>query len=214
MQNWIFLPTLLSCVFSSGLTSGMLGESLGVRRRGKAAQYWNITGSTHIRSTRDADDDNVARSFPIALPPGSLFSLFFEIAINVFNYNEEVSQNILLDFPITYVIPTPGFRSFSTSRGDLIGKLEEIGDRLGLDGNACTRRLLCEVAERPLKNAGLLGDIINLVLRGDPSDGNSRRHLRKSEDYIGAQSLGKAGNCTSLYKHCPVSLFNIPIFNK
>ena len=58
-----------------------------------------------------------------------LFQLFFEIAINVFNYNEEVSQNILLDFPITYVIPTPGFRSFSTSRGDLIGKLEEIGDR-------------------------------------------------------------------------------------
>ena len=143
MRNWIFLPTL-SCVFS---TTGMLGESLGVRRRGKAAQYWNITSSTHIRSTRDADDtgQGTARSFPIALPPGSLFSvsllvsksdctsclfqLFFEIAINVFNYNEEVSQNILLDFPITYVIPTPGFRSFSTSRGDLIGKLEEIGDR-------------------------------------------------------------------------------------
>lgn len=58
-----------------------------------------------------------------------IFQLFFEIAINVFNYNEEVSQNILLDFPITYVIPTPGFRSFSTSRGDVIGKLEEIGDR-------------------------------------------------------------------------------------
>ena len=37
--------------------------------------------------------------------------------------------------------------------------------RLGLDGDACTLRLLCEVVERPLKNAGLLGDIINLVLR-------------------------------------------------
>ena len=37
--------------------------------------------------------------------------------------------------------------------------------RVGLDGNACTLRLLCEVVERPLKNAGLLGDIINLVLR-------------------------------------------------
>ena len=58
-----------------------------------------------------------------------MFQLFFEIAINVFNYNEDVSQNILLDFPVTYVIPTPGFRSFSTSRGDLIGKMEEIGDR-------------------------------------------------------------------------------------
>ena len=40
-----------------------------------------------------------------------------------------MSQGILLDFPITYQIPTPGSRSFSTSRGDLINKLEEIGDR-------------------------------------------------------------------------------------
>ena len=102
--------------------------------------------------------------------------------------------------------------------------------RLGLDGNACTLRLLCEVVERPLKNAGLLGDIINLVLRyfsngseklyfniclrGDPSDGNRGGQGRKTDDYIGAQNLGKAGNCTSLYKHCPVSLFNFPMFNK
>ena len=102
-----------------------------------------------------------------------------------------MSQGILLDFPITYQIPTPGSRSFSTSRGDLINKLEEIGDRwvenlfkecrqsagnaesftwpvffrVGLDGNACALRLLCEVVDRPLKKAGLLGDIINLVLR-------------------------------------------------
>ena len=101
-----------------------------------------------------------------------------------------MSQGILLDFPITYQIPTPGSRSFSTSRGDLINKLEEIGDRwvetlwknagsqlrmqkfslafffrVGLDGNACALRLLCEVVDRPLKRAGLMGDIINLVLR-------------------------------------------------
>ena len=99
--------------------------------------------------------------------------------------------------------------------------------RLGLDGNACTLRLLCEVVERPLKNAGLLGDIINLVLRyfsndpekklylniclrGDPRGGEGRR----TDDYIGAQNLGKAGNCTSLYKHCPLSLFNFSMFNK
>ena len=37
--------------------------------------------------------------------------------------------------------------------------------RIGLNGKACALRLLCEVVDRPLKNAGLLGDIINLVLR-------------------------------------------------
>ena len=142
MRNWIFLPCTLSCVFSLQL----LGESLTTRRRGRAAQYWNLTGSGQTtRSTREVQQfRSLGQSFPLALPSGSLFSvsilppvrpknfsfqLFFEIAINVFNYNEEVSQGILLDFPITYQIPTPGSRSFSTSRGDLINKLEEIGDR-------------------------------------------------------------------------------------
>ena len=31
--------------------------------------------------------------------------LFFEIAIRVFDYNEDFSQNMLLDFPVTYAIP-------------------------------------------------------------------------------------------------------------
>ena len=77
MRNWIFLPTL-SCVFTS---TGLLGESLGARRRGKAAQYWNITGFTQTRSTRDVDtssretDRSLGQSFPIALPAGSIFSV-------------------------------------------------------------------------------------------------------------------------------------------
>ena len=53
---------------------------------------------------------------------------------------------------------------------------------------------------------------INVSLRGDPSDEKTGR--RKVDDYIGAQILGKSGNCSSLYKNCPVSLFNIPMFNR
>ena len=57
--------------------------------------------------------------------------LFFEVAIRVFDYNDDVSQNVLLDFPITYAIPfsDQGFRSFSTSRGDVVGKLEGVLER-------------------------------------------------------------------------------------
>ena len=36
---------------------------------------------------------------------------------------------------------------------------------MGLDGPACVQRLLCEVAAKPLKDLGLAGDIINLILR-------------------------------------------------
>ena len=49
----------------------------------------------------------------------------------MFDYNDDVSQNVLLDFPITYAIPfsDQGFRSFSTSRGDVVGKLEGVLER-------------------------------------------------------------------------------------
>ena len=76
MRNWIFL----SCVFSSGTGSGsatglLTGESLGSRRRGKAAHYWNLTDSTHnTRATREADR-SLGQSFPVALPAGSIFSV-------------------------------------------------------------------------------------------------------------------------------------------
>ena len=38
--------------------------------------------------------------------------LFFEIAIRVFDYNEDFSQNMLLDFPVTYAIPFQVFINF------------------------------------------------------------------------------------------------------
>ena len=37
--------------------------------------------------------------------PSSYPQLFFEIAIRVFDYNEDFSQNMLLDFPVTYAVP-------------------------------------------------------------------------------------------------------------
>ena len=57
--------------------------------------------------------------------------LFFEIAIKVFDYNEEWSQNMLFDFPVTYAFPfaEEGFRSFSTSRGSVMGKMEGAMER-------------------------------------------------------------------------------------
>ena len=73
MRNWIFLPCTLSCVFSLQL----LGESLTTRRRGRAAQYWNLTGSGQTtRSTREVQQfRSLDQSFPLALPSGSLFSV-------------------------------------------------------------------------------------------------------------------------------------------
>ena len=57
--------------------------------------------------------------------------LFFEIAIRVFDYNDDWSQNILLDFPVTYAIPFShqGFRSFTTSRGDLMAKVVGMAEK-------------------------------------------------------------------------------------
>ena len=81
MQNWIFLSCTLSCVFSLQL----LGESLTTRRRGRAAQYWNLTGSgLTTRSTREVQQfRSLGQSFPLALPSGSLFSVSILPLINL-----------------------------------------------------------------------------------------------------------------------------------
>ena len=81
MRNWIFLPCTLSCVFSVQL----LGESLTTRRRGRAAQYWNLTGSgLTTRSTREVQQfRSLGQSFPLALPSGSLFSVSILPLINL-----------------------------------------------------------------------------------------------------------------------------------
>ena len=73
MRNWIFLPCTLSCVFGLQLP----GESLTTRRRGRAAQYWNLTGSGQTTSSTEEVQQfrSLGQSFPLALPSGSLFSV-------------------------------------------------------------------------------------------------------------------------------------------
>ena len=44
----------------------------------------------------ESGEHDILSSFP---------QLFFEIAIRVFDYNEDFSQNMLLDFPVTYAVP-------------------------------------------------------------------------------------------------------------
>ena len=36
--------------------------------------------------------------------------------------------------------------------------------RFGMDGKACLLRSICEAAEYPVENEGLLGEILNIVL--------------------------------------------------
>ena len=82
MRNWIFLPCTLSCVFCLQL---LPGESLTTRRRGRAVQYWNLTGSgLTTRSTREVQRfRSLDQSFPLALPSGSLFSVSILPLINL-----------------------------------------------------------------------------------------------------------------------------------
>merc|ERR1711936_1501227 len=178
---------------------------------------WNITLPDQDLIQDGLERTRTGRSFPLVLdktevypfPPGTIFSLFFEIAIRVFDYNEDFSQNMLLDFPVTYAIPfqDQGFRAFSTSRADVYEKLEGMVERLGLDGEACVSRLLCEVTAQPMVGAGLMGDLFNLIIRGrDKSNaGETKNSLRieKERQYNIARRLGEEGKCSQLGDQCP-----------
>lgn len=223
MKNWILSPVV---VVSLSFLSGESVTGL-VRRRGKAAQFWNITLPDQDLIQDGLERTRTGRSFPLVLdktevypfPPGTIFSLFFEIAIRVFDYNEDFSQNMLLDFPVTYAVPfqDQGFRAFSTSRADVYEKLEGMIERLGLDGEACVNRLLCEVTAHPMVGGGLMGDLFNLIIRGrDKASGEeAKSSMRKEKErqYQIARRLGEEKACWKLGNSCPVSIFNIPLFN-
>jgi len=78
--------------------------------------------------------------------------------------------------------------------------------RFGLDGKACVLRAICEAAEYPLENEGLLGEVLNIVLAASRATAEDDSTV----EYARAEYQGRAqGNCLGNYPDCPVSMFNL-----
>ncbi|XP_043217454.1 uncharacterized protein LOC122379371 [Amphibalanus amphitrite] len=97
-------------------------------------------------------------------------------------------------------------RSLDDDKASMYSYAETFISQFGLDGKMCVLRTICEVAETPVQDAGLMGEIFNTVLRTtmEPTEGERMQEYKKAEE------RGRAvGRCDEYYSACPVSVFQL-----
>ncbi|KAH9367497.1 hypothetical protein HPB48_022124 [Haemaphysalis longicornis] len=120
-----------------------------------------------------------------------------------------IGSNIGIAVPFEVVVPDPGafmvnMRSLEPGqdRWALYRGASWFLRRLGLDGEACVKRSLCEVAAMP-RMEGLLGDVVEALFT-IPEDHRNASFLG---DYYEASKRGRTvGRCDASYSDCPLSL--------
>jgi len=163
------------------------------------------------------------RRFFAPLPDGAAFVLTPKFAIPFPAMAPGGATAINIDVPLTFTFPTPSpegegsgsnyesgsyYRRLDQQQADLYAAAEGVMTQLGLDGRGCVLRAVCEAAEAPLHEDGLLGEIINGVLRATVAPAGSGGE--GTNEYRKAAERGRAvGRCDEYYSVCPVSVFTM-----
>ncbi|XP_058816475.1 uncharacterized protein LOC131679748 [Topomyia yanbarensis] len=114
-----------------------------------------------------------------------------------FQANYNIPANIIWPVP-SNIFKVRGNNDYvDQSRGQLYRLLEKMIDELGSNGRECVLRAICEVAEAPLSDNGMIGEIIDVVFTPYDSD-------EIDEAYRQAKANGSNGaDCVQLYRDCP-----------
>merc|ERR1712029_755702 len=106
---------------------------------------------------------------------------------------------------------TPGrsqARSFANQQMDFYSWISGfLSNTLGLDGKACIQRLICELAEAPVKERSLMGEILHRIVEPRrEGDGSSAT----VNEYQEAEDQGRVfGRCFDKYGVCPLTVRRI-----
>ncbi|KAF0308136.1 hypothetical protein FJT64_020613 [Amphibalanus amphitrite] len=163
----------------------------------------------HERTRRAADQPHSRQKRRyLGFPSGSYFDLEPEIYVPLFT-DGDFSMRIDTEVTLRWTLPESFSIGRSSYSGDRLGIYETAQrtlDRFGVNGKACLLRAICEAAEYPVENEGLLGEILNIVLTASRAETESSKEL----EYTQAEYQGRAlGNCYAAYPDCPVSVFNL-----
>ncbi|XP_046400958.1 uncharacterized protein LOC124167175 [Ischnura elegans] len=83
--------------------------------------------------------------------------------------------------------------------------IEATLESLGLDGQSCLLRSICEASETPLYHGSLVAELLHVLFTPSTTSENDL-----SYDYIAAEELGKKNSdCFSIYPECPSGIFDI-----
>ncbi|XP_068202952.1 uncharacterized protein [Palaemon carinicauda] len=140
------------------------------------------------------------------------------------------STFLRLEMPLSYSIPLKFLnqkretvkRANTESRSNqMMEDIEDFVSMLGVDGKACIKRFVCEMAASPSLNLrGFVGEVVHIIIRRISEDSfnedmdneinDSEKPFPSNGEYVKAGERGKKhGDCWSVYPECPISIFNL-----
>ncbi|XP_076040770.1 uncharacterized protein LOC143025198 [Oratosquilla oratoria] len=174
--------------------------------RARTAKEIKNRPKTSLEAHSGLDEIHSRQKRSFAFPTGSTFTITPVLCIPIVSVGD-LSGYLDIELPFTIKLPNStqvaSFGRMDDDRMGLYSVLISTLSRFGLDGKSCLLRAVCEVAESPLREDGLLGEILNIILTA--SYGSTSNELY---DYVSAEYYGRSyGDCWSAYPQCPVSLF-------
>ncbi|XP_027236644.1 uncharacterized protein [Penaeus vannamei] len=176
--------------------------------RSRTSKELKNRAKTSLDTNMDLGEIHSRQKRFVAFPTGSTFTITPVLCIPVVSVGD-LTGYLDIELPFTIKLPNATQISYSGRMDDdrmgIYSVLIDTLSRFGLNGKSCLLRAVCEVAESPLRDDGLFGEIINIVLTA--SYGSSSSELY---DYVNAEYYGRAyGSCWSAYPECPMSLFKL-----
>ncbi|KAG0726866.1 hypothetical protein GWK47_035746 [Chionoecetes opilio] len=101
----------------------------------------------------------------------------------------------------------PGISWAGGDREMMYQVIEDSLHNLGMDGQACLLRAICEMFQTPLVNHGFVGEVLELFLSASRAPHADKR----LGDYLAAERVGRStGDCSGYHLMCDQSLFTSP----
>ncbi|XP_015609920.1 uncharacterized protein LOC107274873 [Cephus cinctus] len=175
-----------------------------------------LLGLVCLYQTGNGDASRVERQIlyppPIVFYNGGTYKLILGVAVPISIRGRllSVGHNIQFQYPLprnaSYftnyfdsVSTRRRRRSMKDERSMIYRYMENEIERWGANGKDCLMRSICEAAETPLRDEGLVGELLHVLLTpnygGDSSAG---------DDYLVAHEAGLRGDdCRRIYPSCP-----------
>jgi len=96
-----------------------------------------------------------------------------------------------------------GARSFGEDQRDMYERMDDIlSNTLAVDGRACVKRLICDIAHVPVKDKSFIGNIITEIIEPQLDE-----TWEVDDEYVEAELTGRLnGDCHIKYGRCPFSI--------
>ncbi|XP_043259041.1 uncharacterized protein LOC122401147 [Colletes gigas] len=167
-----------------------------------ACCFWRLSSVWGMKNIRHG----VARHLrSIGFPEGSGMGIFFALGVPIdipnksvlFSLYFEANYGVPGEWNSSYYLDEPYLRKRSLDRrmsyDVLVNKLESFG----YSGESCLLKMICEVANYPLSNNGVLGDILQILFTPSSSQNEGLPSMITEAEY--------KEDCDNYYEKCPQS---------